>query len=344
MLRENLFESYIESQKHEFFNDGVDPDTLHFISSLIDQNAELVNKLEQVESLLNLMTQRVSEVERQLETAKVEAERIIAEANQTAAKETQDKLSAATQQAQQIVEEAKEIKRRAEVESNKMISETRQLAEAAKRQAEGIMNAAAAQADSTRALAKQEAYKTLVDATKMAEEEAFRIRKKAEQMPGSNKKLRHSELIEPSEEIHNRLYAVQEVVGHKQAINTLRQEPTVKEEDLVLYEGAVDLLVQPPITIDNVSKLVTHLKHTRGIDILNLKQSPNRGVCIRLRMRTRVPLLRIIKEAPEVEEVKAPLGGTDRMALSRRVGKVADGRSVSVRMRRVKPWYRSHEE
>jgi F0F1-type ATP synthase membrane subunit b/b' len=333
MSRKNILEKPIESPKCEFLDDGVDPDTLHFISSLIDQNSELASKLKHVESLLKIATQSVNEAKRQLATAKAEAERIIAEANQTAAEVAKEKLSSATQLAQQIVEEAEGVQRRAEVDSKRMISEVKQVDEAAKKQAEEIMNAAAAQAASTRALAEHEAHKILVDATKTDKEEALNVRKEAEQTLGSGKKLGDSETIESFAEIHNRLHAAQGVVGQKHDITTLGPEPSVEEEIPVLYEGTVDLLVQPPITINGVSKLLTHLKQIHGIGILDLKQSSNRSICVKLLVRARAPLLSILKEMPEVDRVNAP---------SRQVEKVAAVRSVSVTMREVKPWYRSH--
>jgi len=343
MSHKNIMEKPFGGLKNEFPGNGTDPDTMHFIYSLIEQNSELAARLEQADSRLKLAEELVREAARKLDITRAESQIIIDEAYQTAAKVTQEKLSSATQQAQQIVKEAEAVKSRAEVESNRMISEARQLAEAAKKQAHEIVNSAAAQADSTRALAKQEADKILVDTTKIAEEQALHIRNEAAKMLENSKGLIHSEPVEKFEQIHNRLHSVQDVVGQKQVEATLVQGPGSEEKKPVFYEGAIELLIKPPITTNNVSGLLTHLKQIRGIGIVELKKSSDHGVCVKLLVRSRVPLLNILKEAPEVEEVYPALRKDGNKATSRQTAEAAAARSISVTMRQLTPWYRSHK-
>ena len=98
-------------------NDLDQADVLLFISSLIDQNSDLMSKLEQIDTLMKL-------AEEQAETARAEAGRIIAEAKQIAEQSAQEKVSIAQQQAQVIIKAAEE-------QARKIIAEARQKAEAA---------------------------------------------------------------------------------------------------------------------------------------------------------------------------------------------------------------------
>lgn len=133
----------VPRQDFESIKKGLsDPDVLTFINSLIEQNSDLANKLEQTDTLRKLAEERAK-------TARTEAERIIAEAKQIA-ESTQEKLSGAQQQAQEII-------RTAEEQASKIISEAKQKAEAVSWQARQMLNSAKEKAEKEAILTRQEA-------------------------------------------------------------------------------------------------------------------------------------------------------------------------------------------
>lgn len=92
---------------------GFDEELSLFISSLIDQNAELIRKLQGLNSLSELANQTMDEVHKQAETIKSQAEEhakaraavIIRESEAKAKLEAENILAEAKQKAQGIIEE-----------------------------------------------------------------------------------------------------------------------------------------------------------------------------------------------------------------------------------------------
>lgn len=129
--------------------DGMDEaEVFTFIGSLIDQNSDLADKLEYLNSLTKLAERTVIIAEEQAksikmetekkarakaatiiaraeEKAKAEAERIIAEAQESAEESAQEKVLLAEQQAQDIIEAAQVIKTAWE-EANRIVAEAEQ--------------------------------------------------------------------------------------------------------------------------------------------------------------------------------------------------------------------------
>ena len=84
---------------------GLDEDLSSFISSLIDQNAELIRKLQELNSLSELADQIMEEVYKQAETMKSPAEE---DANARAAVILRESEAKAKLQAEKILAEAKQ--------------------------------------------------------------------------------------------------------------------------------------------------------------------------------------------------------------------------------------------
>jgi len=104
----------IEQNKSGPAADGLNDDISAFINSLIDQNSELVNKLEHIDSLKKLADKTVLEARREAESIKVEAEEKAAEIITGAEKK-------ARTEARKIINKAK---KKAEEEARSIIKET----------------------------------------------------------------------------------------------------------------------------------------------------------------------------------------------------------------------------
>lgn len=141
---------------------GLDPDEVYsFIVELINQNAELSQKLENLDSLVKLSENTLTETRKQAEhiavgiereahnrastiiseaenRAKMEADRIRAETEQRIEDARQERINAAIQEGQLITEKAIEmaeiIKARAEEEAKRIISKAEKEAEYARKE------------------------------------------------------------------------------------------------------------------------------------------------------------------------------------------------------------------
>lgn len=88
MFRKSDRTKVMEKQKPRPIMDGLDDDIASFINSLIDQNSELADKLEHVDSLKELADRTVLEARKEAESIRAEAEgkaaEIMAEAEKKA--------------------------------------------------------------------------------------------------------------------------------------------------------------------------------------------------------------------------------------------------------------------
>jgi len=124
--------------------DGLDDELASFINSLVDQNAELAGKLENIDSLMELAEKTVIESGKEAEGIKLEAEK---EANARAASIVARAEERAQAAAQKIIARAK---KKAEAEARRIIAEAGKRAEEsvqeklslAEQQARDIMKAA----------------------------------------------------------------------------------------------------------------------------------------------------------------------------------------------------------
>jgi len=182
---------------------GLDPDEVYsFITALIDQNADLVSKLEKLDSLIKLSEDASAEARRKAEhitseiekearnrasaiiseaenKAKAEADRIKAEAERKTEEARQERINTAIQEGQVItqkaIETAEAIEARAEAESRKIIAEAKKEAESSRKE--------------VRKFAEQETQNILKEQIEEAPREALPAKRRAEKRDGNSDML-----------------------------------------------------------------------------------------------------------------------------------------------------------
>lgn len=277
------------------FSANIPDDALsHFLNNLIEQNAVLMGKLEQIESLRELAEKTLAEAKKGAEFIKAEAEK---KASDRAAEIVAKAEAEAKAAVREIISKAKE---RAEADASSVINEAKQSAEGAERKAQEILK-----------VADEKASRIIIEAKKKAEEEARVIRQEAERILTESKKAEQSETVtkpkkaaeagtktaEPKEP--------QAVVSFRSGAKgwSLLGWAGGKKEGSVPYEETVELIVLPPVAIDQLQKLRKYLRGISQVKILGLKGSLDSGIIMKVRMRPRIPLLNILADLPEVQKV-----------------------------------------
>ena len=107
-------------------------------------------------------------------------------------------------------------------------------------------------------------------------------------------------------------------------INKITQEqpPPNKEkanikEALALYKGTIELAILPPVSLQQILQLHEHLRPITQMNVLNLGGSVDKGITIRICIATPIPLLKILRDLPEVEEASDELEETERIVPAR---------------------------
>ena len=108
------------------------------------------------------------------------------------------------------------------------------------------------------------------------------------------------------------------------AINKITQEqpPPNKEkantkEALALYKGTIELAILPPVSLQQILQLHEHLRPITQMNVLNLGGSVDKGITIRICIATPIPLLKILRDLPEVEKASDELEETERIVPAR---------------------------
>lgn len=259
-----------EHTPHPSGNGQDDPSVLFFINSLIEQNSELAGKLEQVDTLLKLAEEGVLEVAPRIESARAEADRIVADSNAL------EKISAADQEAQDILRAAKE------------------------------------KAESIKRAAEEEAARIVYEARGRAAQEAMLIKKEAEQLLQKSKALAKSARSKTDSAEGERALAGG---NGEQPDQEYEQDKTARRERAELYTGIVDLEIPPPVSMGPLRDLTKLLQYSRGIKILSLDSTANRGLRMKLFLQKPVPLIKILKSMPQVERVSRESGKNQDMKL-----------------------------
>jgi len=83
---------------------------------------------------------------------------------------------------------------------------------------------------------------------------------------------------------------------------------------LALYQGIVELSLQPPLSLQQIWQLYEHLKPVPQVKALNIIGSVDRDVKIKLVLDTPAPLLKFLRGLPEVEKASDGLGETANKA------------------------------
>ena len=232
----------IRMSKLHAFNpalNSLDGELASFITSLIDQNAELAEKLEHIDSLAELAEKTVIEAGKEAERIKVEAEQLLASSKLTA-------------------------------ESPARVSEE---------------------------LCTRLNSDARIKAASMEEE---------------------NESPEPTEP--EAAVCVQLDVFTEKPV----EEPSYSEkerddnESPASYDDFVDLVLLPPISLDQMLGVYKNLKSNPGVKILDLKGSLDKGLWIRFIVKAHTPLLSVFEALSKVEKVSYAVIEVGKISLAYR--------------------------
>ena len=281
-----------------------------FVTNLIEQNAGLALKLEHMDSLMELAEKAVIEAGKEAQGIKSDAEN---EANDKAADIVARAEGKAKAVEQEVVIKSKE---KAEAEAQRILSEARQRSEE---------DAAAVR--------------------KKAEEEALLIRKEAEQLLASRKQTAESpvkvseelctgldsdenikvasigiegenessELPEPEAATYGQLYVF---AGKSVEESSCSKEEWDENGSPASYDDFVDLVLRPPVHLDQMLKVHGHLKRNPGVKVLDLKGSLYGGLWIRFIVHGNISLLSVLESLSEVEKVSYEVTEVGKISLS----------------------------
>jgi DNA-binding response OmpR family regulator len=76
-----------------------------------------------------------------------------------------------------------------------------------------------------------------------------------------------------------------------------------QEENLVLYNGAVELSFSHPVSLRRILQLYNTLKSVRQVNVVNVVGSVDKDVTIKLLLETPTRLIKILRDLPGVEEI-----------------------------------------
>jgi vacuolar-type H+-ATPase subunit H len=171
-------------QRFRIVKNGLDEaEVSSFISTLIQQNNELTNKVEHLSALTKLAESTVVEAEKQAKSIKMQTE------------------EEAKAQAASIIATAEE---QAKSEADKIIAESKQRAEEvaqtrvalAERKAEEAIKDAEARAGNVKRVAEEEASRIVAEATGNAKKEALLIAQQSNQLLMRSRKMAEREIAE----------------------------------------------------------------------------------------------------------------------------------------------------
>ncbi len=274
--------------------------------------------------------ERIIALGEELTTA--QAASIVAEAEQKASKSVQEKVLFAEQQAKGILDaaeaKAREIKSPASAEATNIVAEAKQQMEAAQRKAQEILAEAEAKAESIKSLAAEEATNLSAEvkqkaeyaaevrmatareegqriteaAIKTAAMEAERIKREAERIPQRSQKLEEEQLKDKFDKLCDLLLSSSPGAEGRTTPLTGQSEGS-EAESPALYHGAVLLDFPPPLDSGRVLEIHKHLTRNPQIKVLDMQGSSRAGIRVKVFLRTRIPLLDMLGDLPEVEKV-----------------------------------------
>jgi DNA-binding response OmpR family regulator len=76
-----------------------------------------------------------------------------------------------------------------------------------------------------------------------------------------------------------------------------------KEENLVLYNGSVELSFSRPVSLQQILQFYNTLKYVRQVGVVDVVGLVDKDVTIKLLLETPTPLIKILRVLPEVENV-----------------------------------------
>lgn len=118
---------------------------------------------------------------------------------------------------------------------------------------------------------------------------------------------------------------VDSVSAQREMINRITEEeppPNNKEkadmkEGLDLYNGTIELAILPPVSLQQTLQLHEHLRPITQMNVLNLGGSVDKGITIRIYIETPIPLLKMLRDLPEIEKAYDELEEPQRIVPGR---------------------------
>jgi hypothetical protein len=327
---------------------------------LQEQTEELAGKQDRLQSLSKLLEKAVEKAQEEANGVKAEAERKAnARAAEVVAKAEEEARAAAERTMAETAEQAKAeaggILAQAE---KKAEEEAQQKLRWAEQRAIEIAKAADEKAEATRTLAEEEAARIVADANERSEQEASQIREEARKLLLESRKIAESEIGELRGKF---LKACEGVFSEAAAFSTEKRsesaEPLVAIEaglepaDLMAaevpgestadevkslgkssasYQGDVELVVMPPVSLERLLDLYRHLRSTPEIKVLYMKGAADNAVNIRLYLPNPLPLISVLEALPEVESASDRRKVIERIIPARRKGNDQSVRTVLV--------------
>ena len=258
---------------------------------------------EQAEQIMAEAEQKARE---QVESeTKAETESIIAEAE----KSSIERIAASEQLAQDMLQAAEE---KARAKTEELPQEKLSLAE---QEAKDIIKAAEEKAEEIKRLGQEEATKIVTEAKWQVEEELALIRREAGQRLPASGIIAESAIEEVARRVLEELLSNAEEGKAPQKSKTKAAVPAPadtggkeeadEKENPALYSGNVELAIPPPVATNKLLKLHSQLKKARQVKVMDVVGSANKGVIIRLFLRSPTRLIDMLENLPEVREAAA---------------------------------------
>ncbi len=95
------------------------------------------------------------------------------------------------------------------------------------------------------------------------------------------------------------------------------KEKTNMEKALDLYSGTIELAILPPVSLQQVLQLHEDLRPITQMYVLNLGGSVDRGITIRMNVETPIPLLKLLRDLPEVGKASDEMERPERIVPAR---------------------------
>ena len=314
-------------QQFGVVKNGLDEaEVLSFVSSLINQNKQLTDKLDNLDSLMEFAQRTVVEATKEAKNLEIEMEQeanvkaasIIAEAKERAEAEADKTIAEAREKAetekQRIREEAEHFR----------VTTTKRVEHDIRERFEKVCEEVFSESDytgETTAISTEDESETPVEsefqAAPVDEVEAFTaetgdllaLAQEEESKESEDDQDRHAETT--ADELQAQLPSAEQEEGH------------------TLYQGDVELRILSPFALARVLQLHRQLKEDPQIEVKSFAVSANEGVRVELHLSTSIPLLRILGALDEVKNVSA-LGEDDEEHLARLRGDEAPVRIIEL--------------
>ncbi|UCG82014.1 MAG: hypothetical protein JSW38_07265, partial [Dehalococcoidia bacterium] len=111
-------------------------------------------------------------------------------------------------------------------------------------------------------------------------------------------------------------------------------EQSKQQENLESFHGTVELALPPPIGLDQMLIIHKQLKETPQVDVLNLGGSVDKGITIRVTIKSPISLISVLSEMPTVEKAYEESLGSNTVVPGRKGAEKGSLRRIIVTAKR----------